>query len=136
MVISHLKKIARDERILLPVDVTVRGPQGVTIKTISEVSRDETIVDAGPKTIEFLDEYITPAKNILWNGPIGNYEEGFFEYTEELAKLVSETDGVTVVGGGDTVASIEELELDEKFTFVSAAGEPCFIFLSTAHCLE
>ena len=69
------------------------------------------------------------AKTILWNGPMGNYENGFQAGTTELAKLVAASDAKTVVGGGDTIASIEALGLSDKFSFISTGGGAMLTFL-------
>lgn len=118
--------------LLLPVDVTVNGgKRGILVTTPDDVKPDETIADAGPKTIEMLDTYISEAKTILWNGPLGNYEQGFIVETERLAKSIAGASAHTVVGGGDTIAAIESLGLQEKFGFMSTAGGAMLVFLET-----
>ncbi len=108
-------------------DVTVTNGDKVSFKDIADVSKDDCIMDCGPKTIEDLKTIISTAKTIVWNGPIGNYEKGFSDKTETLAEIIalktqSEATTVSIVGGGDTVASISKLGLDHKFTFVSTGG--------------
>jgi phosphoglycerate kinase len=117
--------------ILVPVDVTLSGPNGTRITTPQDVAEDETILDAGPATIAMLQPYISEAKTILWNGPLGNYEKGFAKETEELAKAIAAAPGFAVVGGGDTVASIESLNLQDQFGFLSTAGGAMLTFLET-----
>jgi 3-phosphoglycerate kinase len=90
---------------------------------------DNKIQDAGPKDIEKLRPYIMNAKYILWNGPIGWCEKGFKEGTLALSKLISESNAESVVGGGDTLASIKELDLMDKFTFISTGGGAMLEFL-------
>lgn len=80
------------------------------------------IMDAGPKTIESLKTDIADAKYILWNGPLGNYEKGYKEGTISLSKLIGASEAESVVGGGDTLASIKELNLMDEFTFISTGG--------------
>lgn len=110
------------EKILVPVDVVVDGPQGVTTKSVTEVLPDEKIFDCGPKTTEMLQSYIEKAKTILWNGPFGNYESGYFVGTEKTAQMIAEAAAFSVLGGGDTVAAVEKLGLNDKFGFVSVGG--------------
>ncbi len=74
---------------------------------------------------------IKNAASILWNGPFGNYEAGFEEFTIGTAKLIAAATGYAVIGGGDTVASIEGLEQQEKFAFLSTAGGAMLTFLET-----
>lgn len=116
-------------KILLPIDVTaVRG--GVPrVTTPDNVLPDESILDVGPASIALLQEYITNAKTILWNGPLGNYEGGFQEQTLACARLIADSDAYSVVGGGDTVASIESLQNQDKYSFLSTAGGAMLTFL-------
>ncbi len=118
-----------NEKIIIPVDVVVDGPNGKRTVTPNEVFTEESILDVGPETIKLLSLYTRGAKTILWNGPLGNYEKGFEEGTEELAKLVSESGSYSVVGGGDTVAAIEELGLSGQFGFMSTGGGAMLSFL-------
>jgi 3-phosphoglycerate kinase len=70
------------------------------------------------------------SKFILWNGPLGNYEIGFKDSTLELAKKIADSEAMSIVGGGDTVASIAELGLSSKFSFISTGGGAMLDFLA------
>ena len=74
--------------------------------------------------------HLGKAKYILWNGPLGNFENGFKDATESLAKTIAETQGVSIVGGGDTVTAIHDLDINDRFTFVSTAGGAMLDFIS------
>ncbi len=116
--------------LLLPVDVRVKSERGIIrVCEPDGVKADETILDAGPESIKMLDGYITNAKFILWNGPLGDYEQGFVEETEKLAKLIAKAEGYSIVGGGDTIASIESLALQDQFGFLSTAGGAMLTYL-------
>ncbi len=123
--------IMEQQNIILPDDITVQGPGGIRVTTPQDVKGDESILDAGPETIKLMQTYINDAKMILWNGPLGNYEHGFAKETESLAKAIAEAPGFAVVGGGDTVAAIENLNLQDKFGFLSTAGGAMLTFLET-----
>jgi len=110
-----ISKYLNNPKIILPVD---------TIK------KDGVILDCGKKTIEQLKELITEAKFVLWNGPLGDFEEGYEEGTEDLAKIIARDDGRSIIGGGDTVAAVKKLKLYDKFTFVSTAGGAMLEFLA------
>lgn len=110
------------EKLLTPIDVVVEGPNGVRTTTPDDVAADEKIFDAGPETVAMLKEYITAAKTILWNGPFGNYEAGFADATESTMQLLAEADAFSVIGGGDTVAAVEKLGVNNKLGFVSTGG--------------
>jgi len=110
------------EKLLIPIDVIVDGPNGVATRAVDAVSPGEKIFDIGPETVLMLEKYISAASTILWNGPFGNYELGYVEGTEAVAELIAEAKGFSVVGGGDTVAAVEKLNLNDKFGFVSIGG--------------
>ena len=110
------------EKLLVPIDVIVDGPQGVVTRGVDQVKKDEKILDMGPASVAMLEVEIAKAKTILWNGPFGNYEDGFVESTEAVAELMAASGAFSVIGGGDTVAAVEKLGLNEKFGFVSIGG--------------
>lgn len=114
--------IISNPKLLVPIDVIVDGPDGVQVKSVDAVRKEERIFDCGPATVAMLAPYIAAAETILWNGPFGNYEAGFIESTENTAALVAESKAFSVVGGGDTVAAIEKLGLNSKLGFVSTGG--------------
>lgn len=117
--------------LLLPVDVTVKTDAYMRVTTPDAVKPDEKIMDAGPKTIDMLESYVAAARTILWNGPLGNYQDGFSTATERLAERVAAAPAHSVVGGGDTIASIESLCLEDQFGFLSTAGGAMLSFLET-----
>jgi len=94
------------------------------------ITKEGKILDAGPKTLEMLKEKIAASKLVLWNGPLGNYENGFTVATKELAKMIADAGHESIIGGGDTLAAIEELQLLDKFTFVSTGGGAMLDFLA------
>jgi phosphoglycerate kinase len=108
---------------LIPVvDVVVESSRGVRISAVTDVQADEKITDMGPATVATLQPYIENAKTILWNGPLGLYENGVPGSTQAVAKLVAKSSALSVLGGGDTVAAVEELGLNDQFGFVSIGG--------------
>jgi len=117
------------EKLLVPIDVVVDGPNGRGVKCPDAVTEDETILDCGPLTIDMLVTYIDPAATILWNGPFGAYEQGYTQGTELTARHIAGAPGFSVVGGGDTVAAIEKLEINDLFGFLSTGGGSMLAFL-------
>ena len=120
-----LSPVVSDPKFKTFVDVTVTEGESVSFKKINEVTKSECIMDAGPETVEELKNIISGAKTIVWNGPLGNYEKGFSDKTEQLAEIIAEETAkgaISIIGGGDTVASIQKLNLEHKFTFVSTGG--------------
>ena len=120
-----------NDKLIVPIDVMVKGPDGVRTCAPNEVTNTESILDAGPATIELLQAHIDSAATILWNGPLGDYEHGFATQTEALATAIAEAPGYAVLGGGDTIAAIEALCCQEKFGFLSTAGGAMLTFMET-----
>lgn len=124
-------EILKNQKIEIPLDVVVDGPAGVREVGPRAVNEEEIIMDAGPTSLKELEEMVQGAKTILWNGPLGNFEKGFSLGTEMLARTISKSDAYSVVGGGDTVAAIRSLGLDNRFSFMSTAGGAMLVFLET-----
>jgi 3-phosphoglycerate kinase len=117
------------EKLLVPIDVIVDGPDGVITKAADAVTTEEKIFDMGPETIALLSRYVATAKTVLWNGPFGNYEAGYIKSTEAVAEQIAASEAFSVLGGGDTVAAVEKLGLNDKFGFVSIGGGSMLTFL-------
>ncbi len=121
-----LKEMIENPKFKTFSDVTAVEGDNVLFKKPEEVTANEYIADAGPETINDIREILKDAKTIVWNGPFGNYEMGYKDKTDSLAELIAEVtekNGATsIVGGGDTLASIASLNLNEKFSFISTGG--------------
>ena len=135
---SEMQPLLDNPRLLLPRDVLVvhRGEEKALnaharVAKIDDVHPDEAILDHGPETIALLANLAHEMKTILWNGPLGNYEHGFVDGTDSFARAVAKSGAHSVVGGGDTVASIENLGLMQHFSFVSTGGGAMLGFLAT-----
>lgn len=120
-------------KLIIPVDVIVEGPNGVRTCLPHEVQPDEKIFDCGKATTDLLATYIEKSATVLWNGPFGNYEAGFEESTEETMRNLAKANAFSVVGGGDTVAAIEKLGLNENIGFVSIGGGAMLTYLEEGH---
>lgn len=118
---------SNNSKISIPVDVINQNKE---IKIATNLDKTDKILDAGPETIEMLRQKIKNARFILWNGPLGLYEDGYKSATLELAKLIADSNAVSIIGGGDTLAAVSELGLEDKFSFVSTAGGAMLDFLS------
>lgn len=128
---SVAAEMISNPKIMLPERVVVSNPGGKDERFASEVGKADVISDVAPSSIESLRPVIMGARSILWNGPMGHFEAGFVEGTDALARLVADASGETVVGGGDTISSIQNLNLLNKFSFVSTAGGAMLDFLAT-----
>jgi phosphoglycerate kinase len=107
-----------------PTDVTVeRLDKQARVKKPEDVEEGDKIVDIGPATLALIAPFIAEAKFILWNGPTGLYEDGYGQWTHAIAELIAESDAQKVIGGGDTIAVIEESGMpQEKLGFLSTGG--------------
>lgn len=127
---ADITTVVANPKVALPVDVVV---QDHIEKELDQVAPADKILDAGPKTCELLREKIADAKFILWNGPLGLYEDGYQGATLELAKMIGKATSrgaETMVGGGDTLAAIATLGIQDQFSFISTGGGAMLDFLA------
>lgn len=136
---AKAKELLANPKLVLPVDSLVVKADAVgtmnaraeaRIAPMGQVMPDEVILDHGPATSVLLTELTHKIKTILWNGPLGNYENGFVDATDALARAIASSGAHSVVGGGDTVASIQNLGLLSQFSFVSTGGGAMLDFLA------
>lgn len=127
----NLSSIINQPNLRTPLDVLVERSGTVSFVRPELVTPMDRIVDLGPKTCELLDQFASESKFILWNGPLGVYQEGFRTGTQSFAKSVSRSRAKSVIGGGDTIAAVENLGLMEKFGFVSTGGGAMLEFLAS-----
>lgn len=130
--IEKAKKSGR--KLLLPIDVVTATEikEGTATKTldISQIPANELGLDIGPKTIEAFAAELKTAKTVLWNGPMGVFETKPFDVgTRRIAELLTTLKATTVVGGGDSVAAIEQMGAADKVSHVSTGGGACLEFL-------
>ena len=119
------KAKARKVELLLPVDHVVadRFAADSAAKTGEAIPDGWMALDIGPKTRKLFAERIAGAHTIVWNGPMGVFEmPAFCEGTKAVGKAVAAAKGYTVVGGGDSVAALEQLKLSAKVKHVSTGG--------------
>lgn len=134
-----IKHLLKDKKLVLPVDSLVVPADTLDSMNVrmsartaasGQVRSDEVILDDGPATATLLTDLARKAKTILWNGPLGNYERGFIDATDAFARAAAEASAHTLVGGGDTIAAIENLGLLPRFSFVSTGGGSMLDFLA------
>tara|TARA_B100001250_G_scaffold371524_1_gene356404 strand:- start:470 stop:1660 length:1191 start_codon:yes stop_codon:yes gene_type:complete len=125
----YLESVKSNCKIIIPEDCSVSESfQGQSIiKNRDEINSEEIILDIGPKTIDLIKKTINNSNTLLWNGPAGYIEnENFTKGTYEIAKKISEntlnSSLISVLGGGDTIAAINQSNLKLSFTHLSTAG--------------
>lgn len=121
-------------KLLFPVD-TVCGKEfsnDTEIKTVDskEIPDGWQGLDIGPESIKIFTDELRKAKTVMWNGPLGVFEfENFAKGTNAIAKVLSEIDATTVIGGGDSAAAVEKGGFADKITHISTGGGASLEFL-------
>ena len=125
-------------KILLPVDCVVAkafpdpidGEIEVTSVDADKIPADEMGLDIGPKTAELFANEVKSAKTVVWNGPMGVFENPTLaKGTIAVAKSLAETDAITIIGGGDSAAAVNTLGFGDKMTHISTGGGASLEFL-------
>jgi phosphoglycerate kinase len=126
---------ARNLRLELPVDHVVApkleaGAPAETLDVGDPAIGDRMGLDIGPKAIATFRGIIAGAKTVTWNGPMGVFEiDAFARGTIEIAKAVAEVDGITVIGGGDSIAAVAKAGVTDRITHISTGGGASLEFL-------
>lgn len=128
------KAKAKGVKLMLPVDTKVgkEFKPDTESKTVAwtEIPADWEGFDIGEKSIEMFTEEIKKAKTVVWNGPLGLSEfEQFAIGTNTIAKVLSEMDATTIIGGGDSAAAVKKAGLADKMTHISTGGGASLEFL-------
>lgn len=118
----------------LPVDFILgtdpKGGIASGVRTYQDVPADEMILDTGPASHTLFAEVIKNAKTVIWNGPMGAFENpAFAQGSINLCRVVAALSAMTILGGGDTNVIVEQTGLTEKFSFISTGGGSFLEFL-------
>lgn len=121
-------------KLVLPVDTVVakefKADSEWKVVPTNEIPDGWQGVDIGPETVKMYSDLIKSHKTIIWNGPMGVFEfEAFAKGTNAVAKAMAESDAVTIIGGGDSAAAVEQAGLAEKMTHVSTGGGASLEFM-------
>ncbi len=128
---EDLEGIITNPALYLPAIVVCGKGGGEKIaKHISEVEEDDYIYDIAPEGLLDLEETISKAGLVVWNGPLGYYEGGYSEGTERLLELVASSRTQSIVGGGNTVEVARNLGFEQDISFLSTGGGAMINFLS------
>lgn len=132
----ELMKTAEEKgvKLMLPIDTKVgkefkEDTESKTVKC-TEIPADWEGFDIGEETIKLFSEELKKAKTVVWNGPLGLFEfDQFAIGTNAIAKILSEIDATTIIGGGDSAAAVKKAGLEDKMTHISTGGGASLEFL-------
>ena len=125
------KAKAKGVKLLLPVDAAcikdfpdpIDAPVDVTIVPVTAIPADMEGCDVGPETMKIFAEAVKASKTVVWNGPMGVFENPTLAAgTLAVAKAMAESDATTVIGGGDSAAAVQQMGLGDKMTHISTGG--------------
>lgn len=126
------------KKLLLPIDTTVTdhfpepidAPIDTQIVPSNAIPADKMGMDIGPKTAELFADAVKSAKTVVWNGPMGVFENPTLaKGTNAVAKALANTDATTIIGGGDSAAAVNQLGYGDKMTHISTGGGASLEFL-------
>ncbi|MDQ6672531.1 MAG: phosphoglycerate kinase, partial [Chloroflexota bacterium] len=126
--------LSRGSKIVLPVDVVVttdlKGAAQARTCLVDQVGPDEMIVDIGPGSVELFKSEIGASGTVLWNGPMGVFEDPRFAAgTLGVANAMAASSATTIVGGGESVQAVEQAGLADKLSHVSTGGGASLEFI-------
>ena len=125
------KAKAKGVKLLLPVDAVcikdfpdpIDAPVETTVVPVTAIPADMEGCDIGPETMKLFAEAVKSSKTVVWNGPMGVFENPTLAAgTLAVAKAMAESDATTVIGGGDSAAAVQQMGLGDKMTHISTGG--------------
>ena len=132
------KAAEKGVKLLLPIDTVcaagfpdpIDGPVDTTVVDSDKIPADKEGLDIGPKSRELFAEAVKSAKTVVWNGPMGVFENPTLaQGTLAVAQAMADSDAVTIIGGGDSAAAVEQMGLGDKMTHISTGGGASLEFL-------
>ena len=132
------KAAEKGVKLLLPIDTVcaagfpdpIDGPVDTVIVDSDKIPADKEGLDIGPKSRELFADAVKSAKTVVWNGPMGVFENPTLaQGTLAVAQAMADSDAVTIIGGGDSAAAVEQMGLGAKMTHISTGGGASLEFL-------
>ena len=126
------------KKLLLPVDTVmiedfpnpIDAPVDTTVCAADQMDASKEGCDIGPKTVELYSDAVKTAKTVVWNGPMGVFENPTLAAgTKAVAAALAETDAITIIGGGDSAAAVNQLGYGDKMSHISTGGGASLEFL-------
>ena len=132
------KAAQKGVKLLLPIDTVcaagfpdpIDGPVETTVVDSDKIPADMEGLDIGPKSRELFADAVKSAKTVVWNGPMGVFENPTLaQGTLAVAQAMADSEAVTIIGGGDSAAAVEQMGLGDKMTHISTGGGASLEFL-------
>ena len=128
------KAAAKGVKLLLPVDTVIADKFAADadhkVVASGEIPDGWQGLDIGPKTVELYCDAVKDAGTVIWNGPMGVFEfPTFAKGTEAVAEALSKTSAITIIGGGDSAAAVQQLGYADKMTHISTGGGASLEFM-------
>jgi len=132
------KAAEKGVKLLLPIDTVcaagfpdpIDGPVDTCVVDSDKIPADKEGLDIGPKSRELFAQAVKSAKTVVWNGPMGVFENPTLaQGTLAVAQAMADSDAVTIIGGGDSAAAVEQMGLGDKMTHISTGGGASLEFL-------
>ena len=121
-----ISDILENEKIVLPIDAV---DQHGDVVPIDQIGDDDMILDIGTETEKLFETIIDHSDIVLWNGPMGKYEDGYVSGSVAMADGIAKSGAYSITGGGDTATVILEEGLEDNFNFISTGGGAMLDFL-------
>ena len=107
------------DKLILPIDVVTDLKECF----ITDITKNEKGLDIGPKTVKLFKQYLENSKTIVWNGPVGMFEEEKYSNgTKGICEVLKNIEAIKIAGGGDTASAIKNLGYEQAFTHISTGG--------------
>ena len=119
--IDFCKKILKENenKIILPIDVVTDQKECF----ITDITKEEKGLDIGSKTVKLFKQYLNYSKTIIWNGPVGMFEEEKYSNgTKGICEILKGIDAIKIAGGGDTASAVKNFGYESAFTHISTGG--------------
>ena len=119
--IDFCKKMLKEnkDKLILPIDVVTDLKECF----ITDITNEEKGLDIGPKTVKLFKQYLDVSKTVIWNGPVGMFEdEKYSGGTKGICEILRNIKAVKIAGGGDTASAIKQFGYDKIFTHISTGG--------------
>jgi phosphoglycerate kinase len=131
--VAIAKKLLKNKKIVLPLDVVIKIKKKALVKMVDAVEKNEAILDIGPKTILLYAGLLKKAKTVVWNGPVGAFETPHFQHgTMALGQVIaarSRGKVFGVVGGGETLEALKKTKMEDCVDWISTGGGAMLAYL-------